>query len=112
VGVRSLSSEYLATLREIAKPVISLRKAPKDIVEATILRLCEEGLSDTRISGRSPGPQRGYSQGPLHQSHVGWWQNWRSWHSGTRFTSTPGCSPAGSGESSRSPPVWTIRDFL
>jgi predicted HTH transcriptional regulator len=36
------NSEHLDTLREIAEPVRSLRKAPKEVVEATILHLCEE----------------------------------------------------------------------
>ena len=35
------SSEHLDALREIARPVGSVRKAPKKVVEATILRLCE-----------------------------------------------------------------------
>ncbi len=36
------SSERLNTLREIAESVRSQRKTPRNIVEATILRLCEE----------------------------------------------------------------------
>lgn len=36
------SSEHLDTLREIARPVRSVRKAPKKVVEETILCLCEE----------------------------------------------------------------------
>ena len=36
------SSEHLATLREIAEPVSSLRKAPREVVEAMILQLCKE----------------------------------------------------------------------
>ena len=36
------SSEHLDTLREIAEPVRSQRKTPKNIVEVTILHLCEE----------------------------------------------------------------------
>ncbi len=35
------SSEHLVTLREIARPVGSVRKASRKVVEATILRLCE-----------------------------------------------------------------------
>ena len=35
------SSEHLDTLREIARPVGSVRKASRKVVEATILRLCE-----------------------------------------------------------------------
>lgn len=35
------SSEHLDALREVAGPVRSVRKAPRKIVEATILRLCE-----------------------------------------------------------------------
>lgn len=35
------NSEHLDTLRKIAEPIRSLRKAPRDRVEATILRLCE-----------------------------------------------------------------------
>lgn len=35
------SSEHLDTLREIARPVGSVRKTPRKVVEATILRLCE-----------------------------------------------------------------------
>ena len=35
------SSEHLDTLREIARPVGSVRKASRKVVEVTILRLCE-----------------------------------------------------------------------
>ncbi len=35
------SSKHLDTLREIARPVGSVRKASRKVVEATILRLCE-----------------------------------------------------------------------
>ena len=35
------SSEHLDTLREIARQVGSVRKASREIVEATTLRLCE-----------------------------------------------------------------------
>ena len=35
------SSEHLDTLREVARPVGSVRKASRKVVEATILRLCE-----------------------------------------------------------------------
>ena len=35
------SSEHLDPLREIARPVGSVRKASREIVEATTLRLCE-----------------------------------------------------------------------
>jgi len=34
-------SEHLDTLREIARPVGSVRKASRKVVEATVLRLCE-----------------------------------------------------------------------
>ncbi len=35
------SSEHLDALREIARPVGSVRKASRKVVEATVLRLCE-----------------------------------------------------------------------
>jgi len=35
------SSEHLDTLHEIARPVGSVRKASRKVVEATVLRLCE-----------------------------------------------------------------------
>lgn len=35
------SSEHLATLQEIARPVRSVRKASREVVEETILRPCE-----------------------------------------------------------------------
>ncbi|WP_261598443.1 MULTISPECIES: hypothetical protein [Methanoculleus] len=38
------SFEHLDILRKIAEPIRSLRKAPRECVEATILRLCEEGF--------------------------------------------------------------------
>jgi hypothetical protein len=34
----------LDVLHKIAEPIRSLRKAPRERVEATILRLCEEGF--------------------------------------------------------------------
>lgn len=37
------SSEHLDTLRELARPVGSVRETPREVVEATILCLCEGG---------------------------------------------------------------------
>jgi hypothetical protein len=52
------SFEHLDALLEIAEPVRSRRKAPKDVVEATILRLCDgryltlENLADLLNRGK------------------------------------------------------------
>lgn len=54
------SFEHLDALLEIAEPVRSRRKAPKDVVEATILRLCDgryltlENLADLLNRVRIP----------------------------------------------------------
>jgi hypothetical protein len=52
------SSEHLDTLLEIAEPVRSLRNAPREVVEATILLLCDgryltlENLADLLNRGK------------------------------------------------------------
>lgn len=69
------NSEHLDVLREVAGPVRSVRKAPRKIVEATILCLCEGRyltLDDPAVANRAfiPAFRKSYLLLPVIRTHT------------------------------------------